>query len=100
MISEAIRAHASQVKPLTIRQYFESLSKGKELELLQKPCHDCAIKTGFYIDTANELLEQPEDLQDEVLKRWFCHNHGNCACRGAYNMVRARRKEDWEGEAK
>jgi hypothetical protein len=74
------------------REYFESMVDLPELPLLDKPCHDCAITTGFYIEIADELLQQDIELQDKVLKRWFCHNHRNKACRGAYNYVHTKRK--------
>jgi hypothetical protein len=79
--------------PISRDKYWEMQMKGPEIPLLDKPCHDCAITTNFYTPIADELLKESEHIQDEVLKRWYCHNHTNCACRGAYNYIHVKRKK-------
>lgn len=79
-------------EPMSNEEYWAMKCEGPALETLDHICHDCAIKTGFYIEIGEELLKQPKEVQDKALKRWYCHNNGNKACRGAHNMIRARRK--------
>lgn len=71
--------------------YWNRFMNDPELELLEKPCHDCAITTDFYTPIANELLKESEEVQDKVMKRWFCHNHPNRACRGCFNYINVKR---------
>lgn len=67
------------------------------LEPLDAPCvdaagvSDCAVVGCLYLDHALALAEQPIDIQNGVLRTWFCHNHPDRACRGAVNVVRGRR---------
>ena len=87
------------VKSITVptnrKMHFKFMSNAPELPLLKKPCHDCAITTGFYTPIADELLKEDKKVQEDVLKRWHCHNHCNSACRGARNYVNSinKRKE-------
>ena len=81
-------------EPMSNEEYWEMHSQGPELEVLDKCCHDCAIKTGFYIPYAEELSEQPIEIQNKAVKRWFCHNHTNKACRGAYNYIKSKQRID------
>ena len=73
-------------------EYFERMAEGRELEVLDKPCHDCAVTCGLYMPYAEALVDESIELQDKVLSTWFCHNHTNKACRGAYNYVHSKRK--------
>jgi len=52
------------------------------MELMPKPCGDCAVKSGFYAEYSEAFFEMPQDEQLERSKRWFCHNDCNRACRG------------------
>ncbi|MEK3956127.1 MULTISPECIES: hypothetical protein [unclassified Psychrobacillus] len=67
--------------------------EGKALEVLEKPCSDCAVTCNFYTPMCDELLEQPLNVQNGALERWFCHNHLDKACRGAKNYVEMKRKK-------
>lgn len=73
-------------------KYFERLSEGPELEVLEQPCEDCAVTCGLYLPYARELAKETVDLQDRALSTWDCHNHRDHACRGAYNYVHSKRK--------
>jgi hypothetical protein len=74
--------------------YWKSHStRGKPMPTLTSPCHDCAITTGFYQPYADKLKEQPIEMQREVVKRWFCHNHGNRACKGLADQFKFSDKE-------
>lgn len=70
----------------------EHLIQSNSMPFLRKPCKDCAVTCGLYIEIADDLLKQPINIQDAALERWFCHNHTNRACRGAYNYVHSKRK--------
>lgn len=75
-------------EPLTALQYFAKMAGLPPLPVLKRPCHDCAVECGFYLDPANSL----KSLNDEEVKRgavnsWFCHNHTNRACKGVANHV-------------
>lgn len=56
-----------------------------ELELLAKPCFDCAVTTGFYALYSDALNTQSTDIKLVVSKKWFCHNYPGKACRGNAN---------------
>ena len=80
--------HESQTRD----NYWIELSKRKTDGLLDKPCDDCAVTTGFYLPNAIELTEQDTETQDKVLKSWYCHNDCTKACRGAYNYIHSKRR--------
>lgn len=67
--------------------YWEKLSKEKPLPSMKKPCEDCAIVYGFYISHVDELLKQPKDIQEKVMKTWFCHNHPDRCCKGLEEYI-------------
>lgn len=58
-----------------------------KLPEMKQRCDDCAITTGFYTPFADELLEQPREIQEKCVGSWFCHNHANRACKGAEEYV-------------
>lgn len=62
-------------------------SMGEVVEPLSKPCHDCAITTGYYVSHAESLAKQPEETQKAVLEKWFCHNACNRGCKGVRNYL-------------
>lgn len=74
-------------------KYFEDMANDPKLERLDKPCKDCAVTTGFYKPFAEELTKQTPGLQEQVLDTWFCHDHCNRACRGAYNYVQMKNRK-------
>jgi hypothetical protein len=47
-----------------------------------KPCDDCAVVCGFYLDYSEALKLAPEDEQLALSRQWFCHQTPNLACRG------------------
>ena len=53
-----------------------------DLELMPKPCGDCAVKTGFYREYSEAYRAMPAAEQLARSKQWFCHNVCNRACRG------------------
>lgn len=55
---------------------------GLDLELLPKPCGDCAVTSGFYREYSDAFKDMPKDEQLQRSKKWFCHNACNRACRG------------------
>lgn len=54
----------------------------KELKLLKKACHDCAVTSGFYSCYSEELKLQSDDVREKVSKKWLCHNNVDRACKG------------------
>lgn len=75
-------------KPMSKTAYWQMKAKhGPELKPLNKPCHDCAVTTGFYQPFTDELKDQPTHIQHAVSKRWTCHNHTNNACKGNWNQI-------------
>lgn len=69
-------------------EYWEKHAEREPLPSMKEPCHDCAMTCGFYKPYADELIEQPREIIEKVLKSWWCHNHGNRACKGAEDYVR------------
>ncbi len=59
----------------------------EDLELLPKPCHDCAVTTGFYREYSDAYKDMPPEEQLARSKQWFCHNACNRACRGHANNI-------------
>jgi len=47
-----------------------------------KPCDDCAVACGFYLDYSNALKLAPKDEQVALSQQWFCHQTPGLACRG------------------
>ena len=73
--------------PSTLDVIRKMAVEGGELELLNKPCHDCAVTTGFYLEYSEAYKEMPPEEQLARSKRWFCHNACNRACRGHANNI-------------
>ncbi len=76
--------------------YFTRMAK-ENLELektLKKPCHDCAITTGFYMPIADDLLLESDEIQAAVINNWYCHNHTNECCKGAINYIKSMKKQE------
>jgi hypothetical protein len=63
---------------------------GPDLEPLEKPCGDCAVTCGFYLEISQALAREPAEVQDSVKKKWFCHNHSDRACRGNWDYLARR----------
>ncbi len=73
---------------VTEDQYWQQASqRGRIVEPLKRPCGDCAITTGYYVEHAESLSKQPQQIQDAVLDRWFCHNNCNRACKGVREFL-------------
>lgn len=53
-----------------------------QLPLRKKPCHDCAVTTGFYRPYAKELKRCSIEVRVARSGDWFCHNDRRLACRG------------------
>lgn len=53
-----------------------------DLELMPKPCHDCAVVDEFYKEYSDAFKAMPPEEQLARSKQWFCHNVCNRACRG------------------
>lgn len=51
---------------ITEEEYWDSVAKRRKVEPLTKPCHDCAITTGFYAPYAERLKKQPKEVQENV----------------------------------
>jgi hypothetical protein len=60
---------------------------GPEIPVLAKPCGDCAVECGFYMEISQRLALEDRQTQEDVSKRWFCHNHRGRACRGNWNHL-------------
>lgn len=55
---------------------------GPALPVMPSACRDCAIKCGYYRDNADDLAQQPANIQRDVRARWFCHKRRDHACAG------------------
>lgn len=75
-----IDAHIASLDTST--SYWDYHMKQRKVKPLKKPCHDCAITTGFYVDMAEELKKEPIETVSAVVDTWFCHNHCNRGCAG------------------
>lgn len=62
---------------------------GPAIEPLKKPCHDCAVVTGFYGEYADGLAKEPADVQNRVMDTWFCHNACNRGCAGIREFIKS-----------
>lgn len=71
-----------------IRQYFSHHMPHDALEPLPKPCIDCAVTGGLYNCVSALLSLLPAEEVKFHSDRWFCHNHGDRACRGNINFQR------------
>jgi hypothetical protein len=88
-IGQIIQASIEQLHiafPVTPTEYFDQMVVREQqhpvLELLPKPCRDCAVTCGFYQDFSNDLRDESPEMQMAVAQKWHCHNHPNRACRG------------------
>jgi hypothetical protein len=61
--------------------------KGPALPLLEKPCADCAVTCGFYMEFTEKLKLEPKEKQEHIARRWDCHNNPGRACRGNWNAL-------------
>lgn len=62
------------------------------LKPLGKACHDCAIACDFYTPLAAMASLLPLEEQDEIVSRWFCHNHPDRGCRGVRDWLDSQNK--------
>lgn len=76
-------------KPEFPREYFVArLDDCDPLPLLDRVCRDpdgavdCAVLRGMYRPISNDLKRCDPELQIRYSRTWWCHNHGNRACRG------------------
>jgi len=77
------------------RSYFEKIAlEERTYPLLERPCGECAVVDGFYKEIADELLKEAREIQDANLERWFCHCHPDKACRGAFNYINVKRRQE------
>lgn len=57
---------------------------------LKKPCSDCAVECGLYTEISLGLKEMPNDIQEAVSAKWFCHNNINHQCEGNRVLIGAK----------
>jgi hypothetical protein len=74
-------------------EYWKMIAQGRKVEPLKKPCGDCAITTGFYLEYAEMLRKQPIEIQNKVLDTWYCHNSCNRGCAGIRNFLKKNYKK-------
>lgn len=72
-----------------IREHFALHIPCSPMEALPKPCADCAVTCGLYTSVSALLSLLPQAEIKFHSDRWFCHNHGDRACRGNINYQRA-----------
>ena len=77
----------SSVEDLSLLESIRAMPTGKDLELLSRPCHDCAVTSGFYREYSDAYKDMPKEEQIARSKQWFCHNACNRACRGHANNI-------------
>jgi len=74
-------------------KFFEyEKSRGKPLPTRENCCRSCAAMN-LYGEISIALSRQSKDVQDEVAKRWFCHDAPNKACKGIRNYLDKINKE-------
>jgi hypothetical protein len=82
-------------KPLTEAEFWDlHCNSGEVVKPLSKPCGDCAIETGFYVEIADMLVKQPEEIREKVAARWYCHNNCNRGCAGLLEYLKANIVQD------
>jgi hypothetical protein len=59
-----------------------------------KPCEDCAVVCGFYLDYSEALKLAPKEEQLALSERWFCHQTPGLSCRGNANHLQLFREGD------
>lgn len=74
-------------------EYWKNLITKNKLKPLNKPCNDCAMTCGFYLDYAERLKKQPKEIQNQILDIWFCHKNRNRSCAGLRNYFKNKIKE-------
>jgi hypothetical protein len=47
-----------------------------------KPCDDCAVVCGLYVEYSEALKLAPKNEQLVLSQQWFCHQTPSLACRG------------------
>jgi hypothetical protein len=62
-----------------------------------KPCEDCAVACGFYLDYSEALKLTTKDEQLALSRQWFCHQTPNLACRGNANNLQLFDEEKQNG---
>lgn len=67
-------------------------SRGVPLPTRETCCRSCAAMN-LYGEISIALGKQTKDVQDEVAKRWFCHDTPNKACKGIRNYLDKFNKE-------
>lgn len=80
--------------------YWSDMANQKPLPSMRKPCEDCAIVYEFYTSHADDLLKQPKEIQEKVMKTWFCHNHPNRCCKGLEDYMNKKRRKNENIEIK
>jgi hypothetical protein len=74
----------------------ESSRNREPIELMQfraKPCDDCAVVCGFYLDYSEALRLAPRNEQLILSRQWFCHQTPRLACRGNADNLKLINKE-------
>ena len=59
-----------------------------------KPCDDCAVVCGFYLDYSEALKLASKEEQLAFSQQWFCHQTPGLACRGNANNLQLIGEED------
>ncbi len=85
-VHDIVRRSFADNEP-TLLESIRAMPTGSELELLARPCHDCAVTTGFYREYSDAYKDMPHEEQLARSKQWFCHNVCNRACRGHANNI-------------
>lgn len=81
-----------QLEEAEQRYFWEPHLNRPALKPLNKPCKDCAIIDNFYTPIADKLLEEPVEIQDNVISSWFCHSNCNRGCAGVREYINKNRK--------
>jgi hypothetical protein len=88
MASDRYRIPGITLPTLTEEEYWQGIAIKPQVRPLTKPCADCAIETGFYLELAQSLKRQSKELQEKVASTWFCHNNCNRGCRGLIEFLK------------
>lgn len=81
-----------QIKLISEDEYWKQhIDIGVVVKPLKKPCGDCAITNGFYLEYAKLLEKKPNEIQIAVSDRWFCHNNCNRACKGLKDYLETKK---------
>lgn len=84
-------------KLLTLLESMRSREPIEPRQFRAKPCDDCAVACGFYLDYSEAMKLAPRNEQLALSRQWFCHQTPGLACRGNADNLKLTREESLSG---